>query len=243
MTVPLAGRSDRSTMNPIKFECPFCHEINVGDESLLGRRVTCRKCEATLLVPSAAAIGTPPTARLIVAPAPGALPAPKAADQEVDIFNFGPVASAFALQILLGVACLALAIGVLVRGPSYSWPRWIAGLPLSAAGLLWLAVWVRVKSCHYRLTTQRLFVRRGWLARHLDELELYRVKDVLVDQGLLPRLLGYGTVTVLANDDSTPQVDLVRIANPTAAKEMIRTQYRAARQREGVHSTEFMRSP
>jgi uncharacterized membrane protein YdbT with pleckstrin-like domain len=109
--------------------------------------------------------------------------------------------------------------------------------------LLFLLVWIRVKSCSYRLTTQRLFVRRGWLARHVDELELYRVKDVAVDQGVLQRLLDYGTIRVLAEDDTTPETALVRIADPRAVKEMIRTQYRAARQREGVHPTEFMRSP
>ena len=106
-----------------------------------------------------------------------------------------------------------------------------------------LAVWIRVKSSSYRLTTQRLFVRRGWLAKHVDELELYRVKDVVVDQGILERALAYGTVTIFADDDTTPQLDLLRISSPTKVKEMIRTQYRAARQREGVRPTEFMRSP
>jgi len=81
------------------------------------------------------------------------------------------------------------------------------------------------------------------LAKHVNELELYRVKDVVVDQGILQRLLGYGTVTVLADDDTTPQVDLARISRPTKIKELIRTQYRAARQREGVRPTEFMKSP
>jgi membrane protein YdbS with pleckstrin-like domain len=109
--------------------------------------------------------------------------------------------------------------------------------------LLLLVVWIRVKSCSYRLTTQRLFVRRGWLARHVDELELYRVKDVVVDQGVLQRVLGYGTITVLADDDTTPKVDLAGISSPTKVKEMIRTQYRAARQREGVHPAELIRSP
>jgi len=77
----------------------------------------------------------------------------------------------------------------------------------------------------------------------VNELELYRVKDVKVDQGGLQRLLGYGTVTVLSADDTTPETDLVGVAKPVTIKEMIRTQYRAARQREGVHPTEFIKSP
>ena len=104
-------------------------------------------------------------------------------------------------------------------------------------------IWPQGQSRDQCLTTQRLFVRRGWLAKHVNELELYRVKDVVVDQGVLQRMLGYGNITVLAADDSTPEVDLVGVSSPTKVKETIRTQYRAARQREGVHPTEFMKSP
>ena len=229
-------------MNPIKFECPHCHEINVGDDSLYGQRVNCQKCQATMLVPSRPAGTELQTARLIKEPAAGVPIVPDSAQQETDIFKLSPAVRAYSGQILLGVVLLVLAAGVAVRARSLSWPPEMALIPLAFGLFLLLRVWIRVKSCSYRLTTQRLFVRRGWLAIHVDELELYRVKDVVVDQGVLERLLNYGTVTVLSDDETTPETDLVRIARPTEAKEMIRTQYRAARQREGVHPTEFMRS-
>ena len=230
-------------MNPIKFECPYCHAIIAGDASLYGQRVKCQKCQATILVPPAPGNTEPQTARLIQEPAAGVPIVPDAAGQETDIFKLAPVARAFLGQILLGVICIGLAIGLVVRAQDFPWSPRAALVPLTLGVLLLLLVWIRVKSCSYRLTTQRLFVRRGWLVKHVDELELYRVKDVVVDQGLLQRVLGYGTITVLADDDTTPKVDLARISSPTKVKEMIRTQYRAARQREGVHPTEFMRSP
>jgi membrane protein YdbS with pleckstrin-like domain len=230
-------------MNPIKFECPYCHAIIAGDASLYGQRVKCQKCQATILVPPAPGNTEPQTARLIQEPAPGVPIVPDAAGQETDIFKLAPVARAFLGQILLGLLCIGLGIALLVRAQDFRWSLRMAVVPLTLGVLLLLVVWIRVKSCSYRLTTQRLFVRRGWLAKHLDELELYRVKDVVVDQGVLQRVLGYGTITVLADDDTTPKVDLARISSPTKVKEMIRTQYRAARQREGVHPTEFMRSP
>lgn len=230
-------------MNPIKFECPHCHQIIAGDESLYGQRVKCRKCEAEILVPPAPVNAEPQTARLIPEPAASTPTVPDAANQETDIFRLSPVARAFPGQVLLGVIFIALAIGLAIRAQDFSWPRWVALVPLAVGTLLLLLVWIRVKSCSYRLTTQRLFVRRGWLAKHVNELELYRVKDVVVDQGVLQRLLGYGTITVLAADDTTPEVDMVGISRPTNVKEMIRTQYRAARQRERVHPTEFMKSP
>jgi len=230
-------------MNPIKFECPHCHEIISGDESLYGQRVKCRKCQAEILVPQAPASAEPQTARLIQEPAAGAPIVPVQADQETDIFKLSPVARAFPGQILLGVIFIGLGVGLALRAQDFPWPRWVALVPLALGVLVLLLLWIRFKSCSYRLTTQRLFVRRGWLAKHVNELELYRVKDVVVDQAGLQRLLGYGTITVLSADDTTPEVDLVGISSPTKVKEMIRTQYRSARQREGVRPTEFMKSP
>jgi membrane protein YdbS with pleckstrin-like domain len=231
-------------MNPIKFECPHCHEIIDGDESLYGQRVKCRKCQAEMLVPQAPASTEPKTARLILEQATASAPnVPDRADQETDIFNLSPVARAFPGQILLGVIFMGLGIVLAIRAEDFSWPRWAALVPLALGVLLLLLVWIKVKSSSYRLTTQRLFVRRGWLAKHVNELELYRVKDVVVDQGVLQRVLGYGTITVMAEDNTTPKVDLVRISSPMKVKELIRTQFRAARQREGVHPTEFLQSP
>lgn len=230
-------------MNPIRFECPHCHEIIAGDESSYGQRVNCPKCQATILIPAAPISTEPPTARLIPEPAAAAPLVPEEVKQETDIFNLSPVARAFPGQILLGVIFIGLAVGLAIWAQKYSWPPWVALVPLAIGVLVLLALWMRMKSCRYRLTTQRLFIRRGWLARHVDELELYRVKDVVVDQGILQRVLGYGTVTVLSDDDTTPEVDLVRISSPIKVKELIRTQYRAARRREGVHPTELMQSP
>ncbi len=230
-------------MNPIRFECPHCHAINAGDESLYGQRVKCQQCQATILVPPSPAGAEPQTARLIQEPAARGPLVPDAASQETEIFDLSPAARAYLGQILLGVLSIGLGVILTVHAPDFQWPRGVALVPFVLGLGLLLSVWIRVKSCRYRLTTQRLFVRRGWVARHVDELELYRVKDVAVNQGILQRLMGYGTVTVLADDDTTPETALVKISSPTKVKELIRTQYRAARQREGVHPAELMRSP
>ena len=210
---------------------------------MYGQRVKCPKCQATILVPPSPVSTEPQTARLLQEPAVAASLVRDEANQEAEIFKLSPVARAFPGQILLGVILIGLGVGLALRAQDFSWPRWVALVPLALGLLLLLLLWIRVKSCSYRLTNQRLFVRRGWLAKHVKELELYRVKDVVVDQAGLQRLLGYGTVTVLSADDTTPEVGLVGISSPTKVKEMIRTQYRAARQREGVRPTEFMQSP
>ena len=182
----------------------------------------------------------PQTARLIQEPAAIAPQVLNEQNLETDIFNLSPVARAFPGQVLLGVIFIGLAIALAIRAHDLPWPAWVAVVPFSLGVLVLLLLWIRVKSSSYRLTTQRLFVRHGWLTKHVDELELYRVKDVVVDQSLLQRLLRYGTITVFSDDESTPETDLVRVSKPITIKEMIRTQYRAPRRREGVRPTEFM---
>jgi membrane protein YdbS with pleckstrin-like domain len=95
------------------------------------------------------------------------------------------------------------------------------------------------QGCKYRLTTQRLVLATGLVARRVEEIELYRVKDVTVSQGFLGRLLGFGTVIVHGNDSSTPRLTLSPINNPTRIKEQIRDASRRSRRTEGVRSIEY----
>ncbi len=108
--------------------------------------------------------------------------------------------------------------------------------------LLLLRVWYRVASTRYRLTTQRLFVQTGLIAKNLEEVELFRVKDVTLTQGMLQRMLGVGTVVVLSTDDTAPRLELHGILGPMEVKEQIRTAFRASRQREGMRMAEFIPS-
>jgi membrane protein YdbS with pleckstrin-like domain len=230
-------------MNPIQFACPECNSISEGDQSLHGQFVECRKCHATIRVPLPEVDPRPKAARIIQSSNADGPAGPDSANPEVEIFRLSPVARAWPGQILLGVALIGLGVALAAQSAGATWPKWMPLVTLIPGIILLFAVWVRARSSSYRLTSQRLFVGRGWLAKHVNELELYRVKDVVLDQGVLQRLLGFGTITVLADDDSTPAIHLVGVARPVEAKETIRTQYRAARAREGVRATEFLRSP
>ena len=90
---------------------------------------------------------------------------------------------------------------------------------------------VRKWSLSYRLTNHRLFTTRGLLSRRHDELELIRVDDVSVRQGLFQRIAGVGTISLLSTDASNPQLNLEGVAAPLELKELLRAQVRACRAR------------
>jgi membrane protein YdbS with pleckstrin-like domain len=97
-----------------------------------------------------------------------------------------------------------------------------------------VARYLRVSKHTYTLTAQRLRVQRGLLFRRTEELELYRVKDISVDQPLLQRLAGCGRVMLETTDRSTPQIVLDAIPDPLAVADLIRDFVEQCRVAKGV---------
>src|SRR4051812_32669670 len=75
------------------------------------------------------------------------------------------------------------------------WPFSIAGAPLLlvAAIVATAAVW-RWDRTHIVLTTEKLFVVHGVVRKHAAAVRLAKVGTVEIEQSLLGRVFGYGTV-------------------------------------------------
>jgi uncharacterized membrane protein YdbT with pleckstrin-like domain len=93
---------------------------------------------------------------------------------------------------LLPVCVLIVALVVALASGS-----WIAGGILGLIGLLLLVPpWIRSISSEFAVTNKRVLVKVGLIRRHSLELLLQKVEGIGVDQGILGRILGYGTITV-----------------------------------------------
>ncbi len=93
----------------------------------------------------------------------------------------------------LARACLtALAGAFLVAA---SWPFPVLGAPLVAAGaaIALRAVW-RWERTRLVVTTQKVFVVRGTLRRRASAVRLRSIGRLDLEQSLLGRMLGYGTI-------------------------------------------------
>jgi uncharacterized membrane protein YdbT with pleckstrin-like domain len=74
---------------------------------------------------------------------------------------------------------------------------WIAGLAIGVIGfVLFLPPWIRSTSSEFAITNKRVLIKVGLVRRHSLELLLQKVEGIGVDQGILGRILGYGTITV-----------------------------------------------
>lgn len=76
----------------------------------------------------------------------------------------------------------------------------------------------------YALSEDRLFVERGLLTTHLEEVLLYRVRDIGLTISLGQRIFGVGSVIIESSDASSPKLVLSNVKAPRQVKEQIHRQ-------------------
>jgi uncharacterized membrane protein YdbT with pleckstrin-like domain len=64
-------------------------------------------------------------------------------------------------------------------------------------GLLLLAASIRKVTTEMAVTDQRVIIKVGLISRKTIEMNLAKIENIQVEQGILGRLLGYGTITVV----------------------------------------------
>jgi uncharacterized membrane protein YdbT with pleckstrin-like domain len=95
---------------------------------------------------------------------------------------------AYYLKGLLGALVVA-AIGYALDGIGLA-----IGLFLLIEALVLLAGFIRRFATVYTITTQRLRIKRGIIARHVQQTDIERVQNVNTHQSVLERFLQVGTV-------------------------------------------------
>jgi uncharacterized membrane protein YdbT with pleckstrin-like domain len=89
------------------------------------------------------------------------------------------------------VCLIVLAVPVAIHG--WHEVAWV----IAALGLiLMVPPWIRSISSEFAVTNKRVVIKVGLVRRHSLELLLQKVEGIGVDQGILGRILGYGTITV-----------------------------------------------
>ncbi|VVT08169.1 conserved hypothetical protein [Sphingomonas aurantiaca] len=96
--------------------------------------------------------------------------------------------------------------------------------------------WLKNRSAAYEITDQRLIIKRGILFKTIDEVELYRIKDVRLGYSLLNQMTDIGTITLTSSDRTTNGGEFTLRDIPMARdrREGLRTLVDRARQRRGV---------
>ncbi|UZK65976.1 PH domain-containing protein [Sphingomonas sp. M1-B02] len=119
---------------------------------------------------------------------------------------------------------------------------WLAPALIVAALAIILVKWIGNLAITYEVTPDRLILHRGILIKSIDEVELYRVKDVRIDFTIINQTADIGTISITSSDETTREAPLVipDVAHARARREQLRTLVDAARRQRGVREIDMV---
>ena len=157
------------------------------------------------------------------------------AEPEHDLWQGGYCSKAMiGAWVISGLVTLVLLIlGI------YFMNRWLWIAIVAVLLGLWayqgLTLFYRRLNVRYTLTTQRFMHESGILRRVTDRIELIDMDDITVDQKVLERLLGVGTITITSSDTTHPNLIMPGIENVKQVAGIIDDTRRQERRRRGLH--------
>ena len=108
-----------------------------------------------------------------------------------------------------------------------TWLNWVGAILLAvllgwALGLgilLGLALIVRQLSAEIAVTNRRFIYKTGWISRKVHDIHLSKIESSNLQQGLMGRILGYGTFSV--HGTGVGSIDLPNVDDPNELKRAI----------------------
>lgn len=209
--------------------CPKCN-VAIDDDSRF-----CKHCGAAIAfrTASAAAPQSDPLSKAAESAEDGNARSGVYRDpsMEQDIWQGRPSFKAhfglWAAWVVVGVALLWLTFRYTMEASKLRTAAWL--LVLAAGVALLSREALIVFGNRYRLTTQRLFWHRGVLTRTTEQLELVRVDDVRLRQGVVDRIVDTGCIEIISTDATDQRLALDGVAGPVAVTEHLRRCVRSAR--------------
>ena len=127
-----------------------------------------------------------------------------------------------------------------LRGTLLGWLTLLACL-IGIGFLIILWKWIANLAISYEITDDRLILRKGIFVKSIDEIELYRVKDIRIDFTLINQWAGIGTIGITSSDETTRDGPLVirDVENAVSRREKLRQLVDAARQKRRVREIDL----
>ena len=112
----------------------------------------------------------------------------------------------------------------------------LAGITLFGTISLAVRALVYKASTEFAVTNQRIIAKRGFIRRSTLEVMLPKAESVSIDQDILGRMLGYGSLTVVGTGGTRETIRL--IDDPVYARHLINRVINAARQSGSTRTRE-----
>lgn len=111
-----------------------------------------------------------------------------------------------------------------VHTAKYSWIIYMPAIVLTVVVIgifLYPIYWLRTRTDEFAITNKRVIVKTGLISRKTAEMNLAKIENVGIEQGLLARILNYGTITIVGTGGSTETV--LNIHNPLEFRRVVQS--------------------
>ena len=138
--------------------------------------------------------------------------------------------------ILAGAVTVILPVIIFMTGIG-NWYTWWGYLVLSLGMWLWFALQLafRKMTVRYHLTSQRLIHETGLLKRVTNRMEVIDIDDVTVEQKVVERMLGVGSIKIISSDRTDPELWMRGIENVRHVATLIDDIRRKERRKRALH--------
>ena len=211
----------------LTYQCPHCHSNIQIDDSVIGEKVDCPKCDGSFRpeIPVAKQVAADPEADREEAVF-------KSADDESTLEEIHPAvfrrhffASLFCWVLLVGGIAgigfgvmtgfdLGLGLGAIVAG----------GIAILIAIFFLLKWFIISRTTKLTLTTERILFRKGIFKRSTSEVRYVDIRNIAIDQSFRERLLRFGNLGISSSGQDDMEIVIGDIPNPTKVAELIRRQ-------------------
>lgn len=133
-------------------------------------------------------------------------------------------------RAFVGMYLLWGLVGIILAGVAFGTGfLWLA--PVGLIPPIGAVIYARIiqASCVYRLFPERMEVESGIVSRKIENVELFRVRDVGLRQGFLGLLTRVGDVYLHSTDSSTPDLHVKGIDAPKDFYQEVREAIAASR--------------
>lgn len=202
----------------MKTECPHCGSKYDVEHKYIGQQIKCTDCENNFEVVNSNLSPCPDCFSLIskrasvcpkcgaplaqqtnsnVVSSPGANTCDISEEREIAIYR--PAVINYFWGIVSGIITIPALIGILIL----------------------IFILIEVKCTSYTLTTHRIIVRRGWIAKFHNEIWIKDMRGVNLVQSIWQRIVGVGNVAIGTAASAGTEISIVGVANPSEVVEKI----------------------
>ena len=106
--------------------------------------------------------------------------------------------------------------------------------PIGIGIIMFIIRFLNTKFTNIEITDERVIEKSGILSRKTDETELYRIKDIRLDEPFFLRIFGLSNILLITADRTSPVISLSGIKNGESLKKDLRNLIEKRRDKKGV---------